>query len=136
MGYSVYYLKIARSKLRVKRPSVNVEDINNIINTISNNNISKTTQIRHVQSFRKLGATKFDYVAANNVKQIFNAEEEIILKTYEALPQKKFGISTSPDLTTVHVPRKIIRPKEIKQIVITSDERGQIPVQVSSHFLY
>nr|XP_022910138.1 uncharacterized protein LOC111421198 [Onthophagus taurus] len=45
-------------------------------------NISKTTLIWHVKSYKESGATVFRYEASNNTKQIFSSQEESTLKEY------------------------------------------------------
>lgn len=82
-----------RSKSGVKRPPINSENLTCAANKCISGelsmreaarqfNISKTTLIRHVKSFKESGALVFEHVAANNTKQVFNNEEENLLKDY------------------------------------------------------
>lgn len=82
-----------RSKSAVKRPPINSENLTCAANKCISGelsmreaakryNISKTTLIRHVKSFKESGALVFEHVAANNTKQVFNNEEENLLKDY------------------------------------------------------
>lgn len=82
-----------RSKFGNKRAPVNSENLTaaaekcisgeiSIREAARRYNVSKTTLIRHVKSFKESTATVFEYVANNNTKQVFNDAEEAELKDY------------------------------------------------------
>ena len=83
-----------RSKSGVKRQPVNQDNITCGVEKVLSKElsireasrrfkISKTTLIRHINKFKKLGGGEiFKYEANNNTKQVFTTEEELNLKDY------------------------------------------------------
>lgn len=82
-----------RSKVGKKRAPVNIPQLTSaarlcltgevsIREAAQRYNVSKTTLIRHINSFKKSGEAEFSYHAQNNTQQVFTIKEENALKEY------------------------------------------------------
>lgn len=82
-----------RSKTGVKRKQISKEDLEKAVDMVMKKqqsvygaskefNISKTTLLRHIQSFKKTGLSSFKYKQNNDTRRIFTDEEEQLLVAY------------------------------------------------------